>query len=67
METREKFVFSTEINLYKCTTIPYTDQKIPEQAKVKTHKVAEKNQMVLMWYDADGRDPWWDLPEIPEV
>jgi cholesterol 7-dehydrogenase len=45
-----------------CTKIPYSKGKIPSQAKVKVWPSIEANGVILVWYDAEGRDPGW-FPE----
>ena len=42
-----------------CTKIPYSKGKIPSQAKVKVWPSLEINGTILVWYDAEGRDPNW--------
>ncbi len=43
---------------------------IPAQAQTKSYTVRETHRVVLMWHDAEGREPWWELedawPQIPE-
>ena len=47
-----------------CSKIPYSSGKIPAQAKVKTWPCLEVNDFILVWYDAEGRDPQWDPEEM---
>ena len=48
-----------------CTEIPYAD-KIPPRAKVACWDVRELNGAIVTWHDLEGRDPWWELPVLPE-
>lgn len=47
----------------KCKHIPYAN-KIPDKAKVKPWRVEEKNQLIMVWHDADGGVPDFELPRI---
>jgi 3-ketosteroid 9alpha-monooxygenase subunit A len=51
----------------RCTGIPYA-KKIPEKAHsaLKPWRVTEKNGFIAIWYDREGGDPNWELPDIPE-
>ncbi|VDK43866.1 unnamed protein product [Anisakis simplex] len=59
------WIFSGETG--KCTSIPYTTQSIPEQAKVSIWPVVERNRHIYVWYNCDGKEPDWDVPEIEGV
>lgn len=54
-------------NSGSCTAIPYAN-KIPERAKnaLKSWPVDEKNGFIALWYDREGGEPNWFLPDIPE-
>jgi len=43
----------------KCVDIPYSDQKIPEATKIKSWHCLEINSQILVWYDAENREPYW--------
>eukprot|EP00121_Abeoforma_whisleri_P004104 Awhi_evm1s3703 len=50
-----------------CKHIPYSD-KIPSLAKSsKTWTVLEVNGQVLVWFDAEDREPQWYPEEIKEI
>ncbi len=49
----------------QCVEIPYC-KKIPPKAKVRGWKVREANRMILVWHHADGKEPDWDVPELPQ-
>jgi len=51
----------------KCTKIPYSDGKIPDVAKVNSYNVLERNQMIFIWFHAEGGQPTWEPPEIEEI
>mmetsp|Transcript_36634 Transcript_36634/g.42799 ORF Transcript_36634/g.42799 Transcript_36634/m.42799 type:complete len:409 (+) Transcript_36634:24-1250(+) len=58
------FHFNTE---GQCTKIPY-QENIPNSMKCQDiPRVVEKNGSVLIWFDVDGKDPDWEVPEIPEI
>ena len=46
----------------ECSKIPYSSAKIPAQAKVKVWPSLDINGFILVWYDAEGREPFW-FPE----
>lgn len=50
-----------------CTAIPYAN-KIPDRARnaIKTWPLDEKNGFIAIWYDREGGEPNWHLPDIPE-
>lgn len=49
-----------------CTAIPYTD-RIPGRAHLKAWPVQEINGLIMVWHDAAGRAPMWDMPHIEEA
>jgi nitrite reductase/ring-hydroxylating ferredoxin subunit len=48
-----------------CSKIPYA-KRIPPRAKVRPWEVDEKNGLIMVWYDKQGRPPAYELPEVPE-
>uniref|UniRef100_A0A0K0G4B4 cholesterol 7-desaturase n=1 Tax=Strongyloides venezuelensis TaxID=75913 RepID=A0A0K0G4B4_STRVS len=59
------WIFNAETG--KCTSIPYNEASIPEQAKISTWHVVERNNCIFVWYHAEGDAPTWEIPEIDEV
>ncbi|CAG9530031.1 unnamed protein product [Cercopithifilaria johnstoni] len=60
------WIFNAETGI--CMRIPYeTSSTIPEQAKVSTWPVVEKNMHIYAWYHCDGNDPEWEIPDIDEI
>lgn len=52
----------------RCTEIPYGDMEhIPTMAKVRSYPVVERNQMIWAWHHAEGQEPFYDVPEVPEI
>jgi phenylpropionate dioxygenase-like ring-hydroxylating dioxygenase large terminal subunit len=49
-----------------CREIPYA-KRIPPGARTKRWPVQERYGFVFVWRDADGGEPWFDLPEVPEA
>jgi cholesterol 7-dehydrogenase len=43
----------------KCKRIPYSCATIPSTAETKGWLCKEIDEMVLVWYDAEGREPYW--------
>ena len=51
----------------RCAEIPYGDVKrIPTQAHTRSYPTLERNQMVWAWYHAEGKPPFYDVPDVPE-
>ena len=50
----------------KCTDIPYAS-KVPDFAKIKTYKCLEVNKLIFLWYHAEGDEPHWEPPKMPNV
>jgi 3-ketosteroid 9alpha-monooxygenase subunit A len=48
-----------------CTKIPYAT-KIPGRARIGAWTVREVNGQIFVWHDAEGREPWFEVPEVPE-
>jgi nitrite reductase/ring-hydroxylating ferredoxin subunit len=49
------------------TDIPYYEtERIPSQAKVGAYPTIERNGMVWAWYHAQGGEPFYEVPEVPE-
>ncbi|CAL4067234.1 unnamed protein product, partial [Meganyctiphanes norvegica] len=40
---------------------------VPEFARVKAWTVCEANGRIFLWHDAEGRDPYWKLPVVPDI
>ena len=51
----------------ECVEIPYGDVKrIPPKAHARTYPTIERNHMIWAWYHAQGGEPFYDVPEVPE-
>lgn len=48
-----------------CTEVPYA-KKIPPKAKLRAWPTREVNGLVMVWHHADGIEPAWELPALPE-
>jgi len=48
-----------------CVEIPYA-RKIPPKARIRTWPVVERNGIVFLHHDAEGRAPAYEIPELPE-
>jgi cholesterol 7-desaturase len=49
-----------------CVKVHGTDT-IPHNAKVKKYPTMERNGMILVYYDAEDRDPAWEMEPHPNV
>jgi len=56
------FCFDTQGN---CTKTGY-DTKPPPKAKLKTWPSREQDGVILVYYDAKGRDPNWEVPRLEQ-
>ena len=52
--------FDTDGN---CTKIPYSDAEIPKAANTKSYEIKIFNRAIFMWWDAEGREPWFDIDD----
>lgn len=50
----------------KCNHIPYSSGPIPPAARVRSWPVREHLGAVFVWYDEEGGEPDYELPDIPE-
>jgi phenylpropionate dioxygenase-like ring-hydroxylating dioxygenase large terminal subunit len=51
----------------KCVSIPYCEGSIPEQAKVRSWPMRERNGMIHIFYHVDEVEPYWEVPILPEI
>jgi len=49
----------------KCDHIPYSEV-IPPKAALESYPVVERYNAIFYWHDPEGKEPDYDLPEIPE-
>ena len=50
----------------QCVSIPYC-KRIPPQARVGAWEVHESNHMIFVWHHAEGKPPYWQVPDMPEL
>jgi phenylpropionate dioxygenase-like ring-hydroxylating dioxygenase large terminal subunit len=50
----------------KCTEIPYS-KRIPPKARLTSWPLVEKNGLVLVYHDREGRAPEWEPPDLDEI
>jgi phenylpropionate dioxygenase-like ring-hydroxylating dioxygenase large terminal subunit len=49
----------------RCARIPYA-KRIPPKAEIRSWPVDEKNGLILVWFDKQGRPPSYEIPVVPE-
>jgi nitrite reductase/ring-hydroxylating ferredoxin subunit len=50
-----------------CVEIPYGEVKrIPPKAHARPYPTIERNHMIWAWYHAQGGEPFYEVPEVPE-
>ncbi len=49
-----------------CVEIPYTKNAIPAKARVRSWPTREVNGLVMVYHDAAGHPPAFEIPVIPE-
>ena len=53
--------------LGECVEIPYGGvTRIPPKAHARSYPTLERNHMIWAWYQAQGGEPFYDVPEVPE-
>jgi nitrite reductase/ring-hydroxylating ferredoxin subunit len=51
-----------------CVEIPYGGvTRIPPKAHARSYPTLERNHMIWAWYHAQGGEPFYDVPEVPEL
>jgi len=50
----------------ECVEVPYA-RRVPPRARLRTWPAVERNQMVLVWYHPEGKEPDFEVPEFEEV
>ncbi|KAH9637566.1 hypothetical protein HF086_014206 [Spodoptera exigua] len=49
-----------------CVSVPGVEHA-PKGVSIKHWNTVERDGAVWIWYDAEGRDPLWTVPELPEL
>lgn len=49
----------------QCVAVPLASV-VPSRANLRAWPVQEVNDVVLAWFDPDGGEPDWTMPELPE-
>lgn len=52
-------------SLGSCVEIPYTN-KIPPKAQIHSWPIREVNGVIMVYYDAKGKSPTWEMPELSQ-
>lgn len=47
----------------RCVSTPYA-ARVPPAARARAWPVSERNGVILVWHDAAGHPPTWDVPEV---
>ena len=48
-----------------CAEIPYS-KRIPPGVRAGSRPVVERNGFIFVWWDTAGREPWYEVPLVPE-
>ena len=51
----------------RCAHISYGSSHIPSKAAVRAYPTLERNGMIWAWHHLEGGDPFYDVPEVPEL
>jgi phenylpropionate dioxygenase-like ring-hydroxylating dioxygenase large terminal subunit len=50
------------------TLIPYSRKETCKRnVRIRTYPLQEWCGMIVIWFDRDEGEPWWQLPRVPEV
>lgn len=49
----------------RCIDIPYSPMKIPDTLRIHSWHLEERGGLIFAWYDAEGGEPTYELPELP--
>lgn len=49
----------------RCAAVPYSE-RIPASARVRAYPTLERNGFVWIWFDPEGGEPEFELPELSE-
>jgi phenylpropionate dioxygenase-like ring-hydroxylating dioxygenase large terminal subunit len=50
-----------------CVEVPYDDVDfIPQRANTRAYPTLERNRMIWAWHHLEGREPFYDVPVVPE-
>ncbi len=49
-----------------CVHIPYA-KRVPPKACVRAWNVVERNGMILVWHHSQGKPPFYEVPQLPEI
>ncbi len=49
----------------RCVAVPYAKQ-LPKRASVGAYRTLERNGFVFVHYDPEGREPAYEIPELPQ-
>ncbi|CUU57174.1 Phenylpropionate dioxygenase, large terminal subunit [Parafrankia irregularis] len=51
-----------------CVEVPYDDNPyIPKTAAARSYPVVERNKMIWAWHHLEGKEPFYEVPEVPEI
>ena len=52
----------------QCQEIPYGNMdRVPSQARIRSYPCIERNQMIWAWHHGERGEPFYDVPEVPEL
>ncbi len=50
----------------RCVEVPYAE-RVPPRAAVRAYPTIERNGMIWAWFHLEGKPPFYDVPEVPEL
>jgi phenylpropionate dioxygenase-like ring-hydroxylating dioxygenase large terminal subunit len=51
----------------RCDDIPYGDAaRVPPTARTRAYPTIERNHMIWAWFHAEGGEPFYEVPDVPE-
>jgi nitrite reductase/ring-hydroxylating ferredoxin subunit len=51
----------------RCVGIPYGPEQVPSRARIRSFPTIERNGMVWAWFHLEGKEPFYEVPEVAEL
>jgi len=49
----------------KCVDVPFAP--VPPKARINVWPTVERNDVIMVWHDLEGRPPLWEMPEFEQT